>query len=99
MEWVLLPVSVNKNNPPERNTLGKASFQSMKSGGGKAVFPTGLHGQGLHKRNVFFTDTGIRDRRMALNWGAYRPRREFVVQTYAGNVGFYTETQVRSWIV
>ena len=32
---VSLPVSVNKNTPPEKNTCGEISFQSTKSGGGK----------------------------------------------------------------
>ena len=29
---------------------------------------------------------GVRDRKMALNWGARRPRHEFIVQTCAGDL-------------
>ena len=45
------------NTPPEKNTLGTFSMNNTKSGAGEQ-FLTGSHGQGLHERSVFFTDTG-----------------------------------------
>ena len=47
-----------KNTLPEKKTLGKMSFQSIKTRGWRALSATELLGKGLPKRNMFFRDTG-----------------------------------------
>ena len=48
-----------KNTPPEKNTLGKTGFQSIKSGGGEQLtLLCYVHGQGSSTRSVFSSDTG-----------------------------------------
>ena len=41
----------------------------------------------------------LRDRMMALNWGAHRPRHLFVARLMKGILRFYPEAQIRSWIL
>ena len=54
-----VPVSVNKNTPPENNTHWNISFQSTKSGAGKQFLPLDFRTVALRKGVFFFTDTGI----------------------------------------
>ena len=56
---IITPVSVKKNTPPDKTTGWNISSETTKSGAG-LVSAAGSHGQGQSKRNVDFTDTGIR---------------------------------------
>ena len=47
-----LPVSVNKNIPPEKRTRGKISFKNTKSGAGEQFMPQDCKAEAREKRVI-----------------------------------------------
>ena len=54
-------MSEQKHSSGEENPV-EDRLSEHRIGGWRAVSAAGLHGRGSHKRNVFFTDTGIKSK-------------------------------------
>ena len=54
----VLPVSVNKNTPAKKNTLGKIGFQRTKSGAGEQLLPLDCRAEAC-RNGVFFSQTPV----------------------------------------
>ena len=63
----MLPVSVKKTFLQRITQVG-SELSEHQIRGWRAVSAAGFHGQGSHKRNVIFTDTGITHMRNLLGW-------------------------------